>query len=91
MNLLKSLCCILTFNCFVVYATHSYPKQDTLYLSFDDAEKILSDKNVNINQQNVEMKMSEAELRQEKLFENPEISIQHNINNPVTGRYFECG
>ena len=44
MNLLKSLCCILTFNCFVVYATHSYPKQDTLYLSFDDAEKIFKSK-----------------------------------------------
>lgn len=36
-----------------------------------------------------EVEMAIADRKQEKLWDNPEISISHNINNPVTHRYFE--
>ncbi len=47
--------------------------------------------NVFLKRQEAEESVSECELKQERLFENPEISIQHNINNPVTDKYFEFG
>lgn len=36
-----------------------------------------------------EVEVAKASLAQEKLWENPQISLSHNINNPVTHRYFE--
>ena len=36
-----------------------------------------------------EVESARALLRQERLFENPEVAVSHNVNNPVTHRYFE--
>lgn len=36
-----------------------------------------------------DVEMAIADRKQEQLWDNPEISISHNINNPVTHRYFE--
>lgn len=86
MKFVKLLCCALALNCVAANAS-----QDTLVLSFSLAKDLLNKNNVDLKRVNSEIAISEAELRQERLFENPEISVQHNINNPVTGRYFEFG
>lgn len=36
-----------------------------------------------------DVEIATASLKQERLWENPEVSISHNVNNPVTHRYFE--
>lgn len=36
-----------------------------------------------------EVEIAGAEKRQEQLWDNPEISVSHNVNNPVTHRFFE--
>ena len=42
-----------------------------------------------LNAKQKEIEVAKASLAQEKLWENPQISLSHNINNPVTHRYFE--
>lgn len=42
-----------------------------------------------LNAKQKEVEVAKASLAQEKLWENPQISLSHNINNPVTHRYFE--
>lgn len=91
MKFVKLLCCALAFNCFAISESIANASQDTLALTFSMAKELLNKNNVDLKRENSEVAISEAELRQERLFENPEISIQHNINNPVTGRYFEFG
>ena len=36
-----------------------------------------------------DVEIATANMKQERLWENPEVSISHNVNNPVTNRYFE--
>lgn len=42
-----------------------------------------------LNAKQKEVEVAKASLAQEKLWENPQISLSHNINNPVTHCYFE--
>lgn len=42
-----------------------------------------------LNAKQKEVEVAKASLAQEKLWENPQVSLSHNINNPVTHRYFE--
>lgn len=91
MKTIRLICVLVIFRYMTVSAATFNPERDTLALSFSQAEEMLYKENVFLKRQEAEVAVSEAEARQERLFENPEISIQHNINNPVTGRYFECG
>ena len=91
MKIVKSLCYALALNGLAANESIANAAQDTFVLSFSLAKELLNKNNIELKRGNVEVSISEAELKQDRLFENPEISIQHNINNPVTGRYFEFG
>lgn len=91
MNFVKPLFLLLTLKSFSLSAAISNSYQDTLNLSFSQAEEIMDKENVVLKSQYANVSVSEEEMHQERLFENPEITIQHNINNPVTGHYFEFG
>ena len=49
----------------------------------------LAQQHLLIQIKNKDVEAAEAIKKQERLYDNPEVSISHNVNNPVTNRYFE--
>lgn len=66
-------------------------EQDSLFINFYEAGQIMREHSLLLLAKSYDIKTAEANLKQERLFENPDLSIQHNVNNPVTNRYFETG
>lgn len=60
-------------------------------ITISEAWQMAVSNNLTLQAKNQEVKMAHANLRQERLWDNPEVSISHNVNNPVTHRYFELG
>ena len=60
-------------------------------ITIAEAWQMAVNNNLMLQAKNQEVKMAHANLRQERLWDNPEVSISHNVNNPVTHRYFELG
>lgn len=67
------------------------PSSDTLYVSLADVEQLFIQQNLPLLAQKYSIEVSKAAIIQAKLFENPELSIEQNIYNSNTGRYFESG
>ena len=63
------------------------PETDSI--SVAEALQLLRERNLLLQMKEKELEMAVANQKQERLLENPELSISHNINNPVTNRYFE--
>lgn len=62
---------------------------ETDSISVAEALRLLRERNMLLQMKDKELEMAVANQKQERLLENPELSISHNINNPVTNRYFE--
>lgn len=87
----KTLYSVFAVNWIIANISVANASPETMVLSFSQAKELLGKNNVALKKGREEASISEAELKQERLFENPEISIQHNVNNPVTGHCFEFG
>ena len=64
---------------------------DTTWLTVREAEQMLEERNPQLQMSTLDVEMAASTLRQERLWENPEADLLYNVNNPVTGHYFEAG
>lgn len=60
-----------------------------LQLNVEEAWQLVQRNYLPLQMKGKEVEMAMAAKKQEQLWDNPELSISHNINNPVTHRYFE--
>lgn len=67
----------------------SIVSRDSVACSIDEMWQRTLHHHLLLNAKQKEVEVAKASLAQEKLWENPQISLSHNINNPVTHRYFE--
>lgn len=70
---------------------HQQPYSSKQQLSMSEAEQLLLRNNAQLKLKNFEIHAAQANIIQAKTFDNPEINITHNINNPVSHRYFDLG
>lgn len=66
-------------------------QRDSLVLTFSVAEQMMREHSLLLRSKNCDVETAKAGLQQDRLLENPEVNIQHNVYNPVTHRYFETG
>jgi cobalt-zinc-cadmium efflux system outer membrane protein len=64
-------------------------KRDSLVVHISDMWQLAKEHHLLFQVKRKELEMASANLKQERLFDNPQVDISHNINNPVTHRYFE--
>lgn len=64
---------------------------ESVTITVPEAWKYVKESNLLLKIKTKEVEMANAELKQEKLFDNPQVDISHNINNPITNRYFDIG
>lgn len=64
---------------------------DTMRVELADVEQLFLQQNLPLLAQKYNIEASKAAIIQAKLFENPELSLEQNIYNSNTGRYFETG
>lgn len=67
----------------------SIVSRDSVACSIEEMWQRTLHQHLLLNAKQKEVEVAKASLAQEKLWENPQISLSHNINNPVTHRYFE--
>ena len=60
-------------------------------VTLNEATQLLMANSPEIRLGEAEVKAAEGELRQSRAWANPEVTVMHNANNPVTHRYFETG
>ena len=60
-------------------------------LTIAQAEQILAERNPQLRVARLEVDEAQATLKQERLWENPEVSLLYNVYNPLTHRYFDAG
>lgn len=60
-------------------------------LTIGEAEQLLLGGNHQLALGESAVREAKANVKQSRAIDNPEISIEHNVNNPVTHRYFDCG
>lgn len=60
-------------------------------LTIAEAEQLLLSANHQLAASKSAVEEARANVRQSHAIDNPEISVQHNVNNPLSHRYFDCG
>ena len=60
-------------------------------MTFEEAAERLVENNHELKIKGNEILAANASLRQSKMWENPEVAVIHNINNPVSNKYFDFG
>lgn len=67
----------------------SYAQTDSLRISIASAWSLAKEQHLLLKVKEKEVEAAQAAVKQERLLENPELSVSHNVNNPVTHHYFE--
>lgn len=82
---------VLVIQCpiFAYAGGESIVSRDSVACSIEEMWQRTLHHHLLLNAKQKEVEVAKAFLAQEKLWENPQISLSHNINNPVTHRYFE--
>lgn len=73
----------------LVIARQEHSPQDTVALSVIQADEIFLRNNLQLLAANCNIEASKAAVLQARLWNNPNISIEQNIYNQETGRYFD--
>lgn len=63
--------------------------KDTIACSIEELWQKTLNYHLLLKSKQNEVEIAKAALKQEKLWDNPQVSFSHNVNNPVTHRYFE--
>lgn len=58
-------------------------------VAVDEAWQMARSNHLPLSLKDKDVEIATANMKQERLWENPEVTISHNVNNPVTHRYFE--
>ena len=88
---------LTTIMCGIMHAaglqgvTNVPPGADSTWISVGEAWQMARVSHPSLLMSDKATETARANLEQERLWENPEVSITHNVNNPVTHRYFETG
>lgn len=77
--------------CLLGCASALWAQRQVRLLTLQEAEQLLLSKNPQLKISESAIEEARANLRQSRSVDNPEISIEHNINNPVTHHFFDCG
>lgn len=74
-----------------VFAFGSKAENQTIKLNLQEAGQRFSTCNLELIAERYNIDMAEAEIIQARLFENPVISLEQNVYNPLNGKYFDMG
>jgi cobalt-zinc-cadmium efflux system outer membrane protein len=89
--MLRKITIGLSFISVCLAQAHQPPYSFKQQLSMNEAEQLLLKNNAQLKLKYSEVAVAQANVTQKKVFDNPQISIAHNINNPVTHHYFDLG
>lgn len=64
---------------------------DTLRFGLAEASAMMAKQHLLLMAKDADVAAAKATLQQDKLYDNPNVSVSHNVNNPVTHRYFDVG
>ncbi|WP_459188473.1 TolC family protein [Parabacteroides sp. APC149_11_2_Y6] len=73
----------------VIACSSAKGQSQQLRLTVGDAEKLFQDNNLELVANRFNVDAAEAKVVQSRLFENPSITIEHNIYNRTNGKYFD--
>ncbi|MCD8136927.1 MAG: TolC family protein [Parabacteroides gordonii] len=74
-----------------VFAFTSGAENQLVKLNLQEAGQRFSTCNLELIAERYNIDMAEAEVIQARLFENPVISLEQNVNNRLNGKYFDMG
>lgn len=60
-------------------------------ITLENAEQTMRQQHLQLRLKEGDVKKAESELKQSRLWENPQVSFQHNVYNPITKKYFDTG
>jgi len=80
---------IIFFLFLLIYSAKA--QNPSITLSLADTKELFLTKNLSLLAARYDIEMAQAEILQARLFENPVISLEHNIYNRVNKRYFDFG
>lgn len=68
-----------------------HAQESPLQLSLKDAEKMFLERNLSLIAERYNIDKAQAQVTQERLFDNPVISLEQNVYNRLNGKYFDVG
>ena len=60
-------------------------------LNMQQVDSLLAERNLSLKAERMEIEVAEGQYKQSKLWENPEIQVMHNIQNPTNRRWLDTG
>ncbi len=90
MNYIKFIIFINLFGCSLCGA-QELEMRNKISLTIEQAEQMVRENNLQLRSKVLEIEAAKADLKQSKLFENPQVSVLHNVYNRITGKYFDMG
>lgn len=79
------------FLLFLLLAGKMCAQQVAGTLTLKEAEQRFLERNLSLIAERYNIDMAQAQVLQAKLFENPVISLEHNVYNRLNGKYFDFG
>lgn len=76
---------------FMLLSLGVYAQQEPLTLTLKDAEHRFLEHNLSLLAEHYNIEMSQAQVTQAKLFDNPVFSFSQNVYNGLNGKYFYVG
>lgn len=89
--MLRKITIGLSFISVCLAQAHQPPYSFKQQLSMNEAEQLLLKNNAQLKLKYSEVAVAQANVAQSKVFDNPQMGITHNVNNPVTHHYFDLG
>ena len=89
--MLRKITIGLSFISVCIAQAHQPPYSFKQQLSMNEAEQLLLKNNAQLKLKQSEVAVAQANVAQSKVFDNPQMGITHNVNNPVTHHYFDLG
>lgn len=82
---------LLTASVALTVTLSAQQQTDGITLTLAEATPLLLANCPELAAQEAEVRVAEGELLQSQAWDNPVVTVMHNVNNPVTHRYFEWG
>src|SRR5579872_4804120 len=82
---------VLTMGLFAVIPAGAQPRQDTLRLTLNDAEKMFLDSNLQLLAQRYNIDAEQALVVQARLYPNPNFSASHGLYSVSLHQFFPTG
>jgi outer membrane protein, heavy metal efflux system len=70
---------------------HALSKDNQISLSLSEAKKMFLDRNLTLIAKRYDVSQAEAQVLQARLYDNPVISVEENLYNSITKKFFDFG